>query len=53
MLSQEFGIEPIIVVVEEHGLAPVATLSDVVRDVGHDRPRKLCRGGSISTGRKY
>lgn len=53
MLAEELDVEPVIVVAEEHQLAPVATLGDVVRDVGHDRPRKLGHGGSLSTADRH
>lgn len=48
VLAQEPGIEPVIVVAEEHRLAPIAAL----RDVWHDRPRELGHGGSLSIARE-
>ena len=53
MLAQEFNIEPVIILTEEHRLAPIAALGDVVRDVGHDRPRKLGHGVSLSSADRH
>ena len=45
MLAQQLDIKPVVVVTEEHRLAPIAALGDVMRDVRDDRAAPLCHGG--------
>ena len=48
MLAQQLDIKSVVVVTEEHRLAPIATLGDVMRHVGNDGASKLCHGGIMA-----
>jgi hypothetical protein len=44
-VARQLDIKPVVVVTEEHRLAPIATLGNVVRHIRHDRAAPLCHGG--------
>ena len=52
MLTQQLDIKSVVVVTEEHRLAPIATLGDVVRHVRDDRARELGHGAIMAEAGK-
>jgi hypothetical protein len=52
MLTQQLDIEPVVVVTEEHRLAPIATLGHVMRYVRDDRASKLCHAAIMAEASK-
>jgi hypothetical protein len=48
MLAQQLEIKTVVVVTEEHRLAPIAALGDVVRHIRHDSAAQLCHGDTLA-----
>ena len=52
MPAQQLDIKSVVVVTEEHRLAPIAALGDVMRHVRDDRASKLCHGDTLAQAGK-
>ena len=45
-LTQKIAVERVVVLAEEHPLAPIAALGHMMRQIGNDEPADTRNGGS-------